>query len=505
MTRLRGILLLLGALTLVAPLAAACDDDQDKVVNERFTTFLADWRKADFSGFPDLLTPQGRTLDAAAAKELLAGTEGDLSARRPDLTPHGKAQRQASDATLGVAVAWTLPDGRKWAYDTAVHARLLGKRWQVYFGPSTVHPKLEDGQHLSLRATPAGRGKIAAADGTPIAAETPVVYVGVEPRAVPDVPGLVAHLGDVFRSVQADVDVQGLPAKLQAAKPDAFVDVVTLRRSDFDEIATDLNKTPGIRVRAGTLSLPMTRTFARALLGTSGPATKEIIDASNGALKAGDVSGLTGMQRRYDTQLRGLPGVSIAPLDAKPGATPGEPLFTLPAQDGAVIATTIDVKVQQAADAALAGSGKPSALVAVKVSDGTVLAVANGPGPAGYNLAFLGEIPGPAWPADPASLGVGGKWSLGADVFTGRADATGVTAAPIGYAAAAAALSRGAWQEPVLIKDTKAQPGAKVQGTLDAPNLAVGVRDGIAYCAYVTDGTSQTAGAIADAFLAAVK
>nr|BFE57217.1 hypothetical protein GCM10020063_017430 [Dactylosporangium thailandense] len=501
MRRLRGILLLLGALSLVAPLAAACDDDRDKAVNDRFTAFLAGWRKADFTGFPDLLTPQGRTLDAAAAKELLAGTEGDLSARRPELTPHGKAELQASDATLSVAVAWTLPDGRKWAYDTTVHARLLGKRWQVYFGPGTVHPQLEDGQHLSLRATPARRGKIAAADGTPIVAETPVVYVGVEPRAVPNVPDLVTHLGDVFRSVQADVDVQGLPAKLQAAKPDAFVDVVTLRKTDFDEIATDLNKTPGIRVRAGTLSLPMTRTFARALLGTSGPATKEIIDASNGALKAGDVSGLTGMQRRYDTQLRGLPGVSIAPFEKDAG----EPLFTLPAQDGAVIATTIDVKVQQAADAALAGSGKPSALVAVKVSDGTVLAVANGPGPAGYNLAFLGEIPGPAWPADPASLGVGGKWNLGADVFTGRADANGVTAAPIGYAAAAAALDRGAWQEPVLIKDTKAQAGAKVTGTLSVPGLSVGVRDGIAYCVYVTDGTSQATGAIADAFLAAIK
>ncbi|WP_426503675.1 NTF2-like N-terminal transpeptidase domain-containing protein [Dactylosporangium sp. McL0621] len=501
MTRLRGILLLLGALTLVAPLAAGCDDDADKAVNDRFTAFLAGWRKADFTGFPDLLTPQGRALDAAAAKELLAGTEGDLSARRPALTPHGKAKIQAADATQSVGVAWTLPDGRTWTYDTAVHARMLGKRWQVYFGPGTVHPGLEDGQHLALRSTPAKRGKIAAADGTPIVAETPVVYVGVEPRAVPNVPDLVQHLDSVFRSVQADVDVQGLPAKLQAAKPDAFVDLVTLRKTDFDEIAVDLNATPGVRVRAGTLSLPMTRTFARALLGTSGPATKEIIDASNGALKAGDVSGLTGLQRRYDTQLRGLPGVSVVPIDKEAGPA----LFTLPAQDGAVIATTIDVKVQQAADAALAGTAKPSALVAIRVSDGTVLAAANGPGPQGYNLAFLGEVHGPAWPGDAAALGVGGKWNPGADAFTGRTEANGVAASPLGWAAAAAALSRGTWQEPVLIKDEKGRPGAKVTGTLAAPNLGLGVRDGVAYCVYVTDGTGADAAPIADAFLAAIK
>ncbi|WP_433043902.1 NTF2-like N-terminal transpeptidase domain-containing protein [Dactylosporangium sp. CS-033363] len=500
MRGLRGILLVLGALTLVAPLAG-CEDDADKAVNERFTAFLDGWRKADFAGVGTLLTPQGRTLDPAAAKELLAGTEGDLSARRPTLTPHGKPKVEAADATLPVGVAWTLPDGRSWTYDTAVHARMLGKRWQVYFGPETVHPKLEDGQHLAIRSTAAKRGRIVAADDSPIAAETPVVYVGVEPQRVPDVNALVQHLDAVFRSVKVDVDVQALPAKLQAAKPDAFVDLVTLRRTDFDQIATDLDGAAGVRTRTGTLMLPMTRTFARALLGTSGPATKELIDASHGALKAGDVAGLTGLLRRYDQQLRGLPGLSIVPM----GDEPGDALFTLPAQDGAAIATTIDVKTQQAADAAVAATARPSALVAVRVSDGAVLAVANGPSATGYNLAFLGEIPGPAWPVDPARLGAGADWKLGADAFTGRAAPNGVVASPLGYAAAAAALARGTWQPPVLIRGTKAEPGAAVSGTLSAPNLSVGVRNGIAYCAYVTDAGSEAAGPISDAFLAAIQ
>ncbi|GAA3453163.1 NTF2-like N-terminal transpeptidase domain-containing protein [Dactylosporangium matsuzakiense] len=501
MTRLRGILLLLGALTLVAPLTAGCDGDDRPSADDRFTAFLADWRKGDFAGFGTLLTPQGRTLDAAAAKELLAGTEGDLSARRPALTPHGKAKIQAADATLAVGVEWTLPDGRKWAYDTTLNARLLGQQWQVYFGPSTVHPKLEDGRHLALRATPAKRGTVTAADGTPIVSDTPVVYVGVEPQRVPDVAALVQRLGLVFKSVQVEVGLQDLPAKLQAAKPDAFVDVVTLRRTDFDEIAKDLDGTPGVRTRTGTLSLPPTRTFARALLGTSGEATKEIIDASQGALKVGDVAGLTGLQRRYDTQLRGKPGVTIVPM----GDDAGPALLTLPAEDGATIATTIDVKIQQAADAAVAATAKPSALVAVRVSDGAVLAAANGPGPAGYNLAFLGEVPGPALPVDPAKVGVGGTWSLGAEAFTGRAGQPGVTAAPLGYAAVAAALARGKWQEPVLIRGAKPAPGAAVSGTFTPPNFTVGVQGDIAYCVYVTDAGRDVTDPLAGAFLNGVR
>ena len=46
---------------------------------------------------------------------------------------------------------------------------------------------------------------------------------------------------------------------------------------------------------------------------------------------------------------------------------------------GATLKTTLDQKVQNAADAALAGTPQRSALVAIRVSDGAILAAANGP------------------------------------------------------------------------------------------------------------------------------
>ncbi|HTJ36697.1 MAG TPA: NTF2-like N-terminal transpeptidase domain-containing protein [Dactylosporangium sp.] len=530
MRKLRGTLLLLAALVLAVPALAACDDDGPPTVDERFAAFLAAWRKADFAGVPDLLSPQGRALDAAGAGAALASAEGELAVNRPTLTPHGKAAVDHADATLSVGVSWTLPGGRTWAYDTTLRARLLSQRWHVYLGPETVHPGLQTGQRMTLRTTPAKRGVVAAGDGTPIVTDTPVVYVGVEPQRVPDVDALVQRLGIVFKSVRVEVDVQGLPARIKAAKPDAFVDVVTLRRSDFDEISADLDATAGVRTRTGTLSLAMTRSFARGLLGTSGPATKELIDASKGALRAGDVAGLTGLQRTYDAQLRGVPGLSVVPVEAPPAASPGpsaspsapvpvpvpaaagkagDPLFTAPPQDGATIATTLDVRVQQAADAAVAKTAKQSALVAVRISDGAVLAVANGPDAAGYDLALLGEVAGPAWPGDPAALGVGAPWRLGAEVFAGRTGPGGVVAAPIGYAAAAAALARGKWQQPVLVKNPSpgdpAPAGPAVSGALNVPGLSVGVRGDIAYCVYVTDAGADVTGPIAETFLNAVK
>ena len=57
--------------------------------------------------------------------------------------------------------------------------------------------------------------------------------------------------------------------------------------------------------------LAPTRDFARPILGIVGQATKEIVDDSDGAVVAGDEVGLSGLQKRYDSTLRGTPGVQV--------------------------------------------------------------------------------------------------------------------------------------------------------------------------------------------------
>ena len=177
----------------------------------------------------------------------------------------------------------------------------------MYLGPAIVHPDLPDGKRMALRSAASPRGVVLAADGTPIVSDVPVVYVGVEPRLVRDVDALVQRLDLVFRSVRVSVDVSALPGRIKAAKPDAFVELVTLRQDGLRGDQAGPRRHGRGQHEDGELSLPLTRTFGRALLGTSGPATKELIDGSGGALKAGDITGLTGLQRRYDTALRGTP------------------------------------------------------------------------------------------------------------------------------------------------------------------------------------------------------
>jgi cell division protein FtsI/penicillin-binding protein 2 len=60
---------------------------------------------------------------------------------------------------------------------------------------------------------------------------------------------------------------------------------------------------------------------------------------------------------------------------------------------GQPVVTTLDYRIQQAAEKALAGQTKTTALVAVQANTGKVLAVANGPEITADNLAFTGELP----------------------------------------------------------------------------------------------------------------
>ena len=53
------------------------------------------------------------------------------------------------------------------------------------------------------------------------------------------------------------------------------------------------------------------RDFARPVIGVVGDATEEIVDASGGTVVGGDQVGLSGLQKRYDAQLRGTPGVRV--------------------------------------------------------------------------------------------------------------------------------------------------------------------------------------------------
>lgn len=363
-------LLVLAALT-------SCGSEQD-AATKTLRTFLSDWH----SGHLEDTSYAGATGQSVA--KAYQSVAGDLAARHPTLTA-GDVTVKGSTATASVTVAW--PVGTTtWRYRTTVRETKSSGGWQVAWTAQTVQPRLAASTRLTVTDQQADRASIVDGSGQPLVSEQPVVYVGVEPDHVKDAAALAKQLG-----AAVGTDLSGLPAQLKSAQPDSFVPVITLRQAQYEKIKPQIYNLPGTVFQTGSLPLAPTRTFARALLGSVGPVTKDVIDASKGKYQIGDTAGLSGLQSQYDSRLSGTIGAKVqvtgggvdpvTVYDAKP--TAGQP-----------VRLTLDRKVQNAADAALATQTKlTTALVAMRVSDGSVLAVSNGPDGGADDLALTASVP----------------------------------------------------------------------------------------------------------------
>ncbi len=362
--------------------------------------FLEGWRSGNLQavGFVD---PTGAKIAADAVAQEIKELSGELAGTPPALSLRGDPEVVHNAATATIRVEWALPGETNWTYDRQV--RLTQGRddaWQVIWEPQVVHEQLTRGDRLGLRRNTAQRAGVLDGAGKPLITPRPVVRVGLQPSEVTDVQAMIRELDAAFRAIRPaitpPVDLSDLPKRLEEAKPDAFVEVVTLRDEAYRQIKSRIYDLPGTKFPTDKLQLAPTREFARAVLGTVDPAQADDLEKFPDRYFPGDMVGHGGLQGRWDERLGGVPGLSVIIKRPGPDGTL-EPtdtvLFRREPQPGEPVKTTLDVATQNAADQALRGERRRSALVAVRISDGAVLAAANGPGAAGENLAFTAQVP----------------------------------------------------------------------------------------------------------------
>jgi cell division protein FtsI/penicillin-binding protein 2 len=328
----------------------------------------------------------------------------------------GEPQVDDERATSKINLSWRLPGvAEPWTYPVAAEFRQVenadgAKTWQPVWRSSLVHPDLVVGSTLNYSREQPDRGKIIGADDQELVTGRPVVRLGIDKTRVSGEAALssAADLADLV-----DIDAKSYVASVKAAGKQAFVEAIVYRQDDPElpdaELIRDIGGAVALEDEA---MLAPSRTFAAPILGVVGEATKEVIDKSEGKITIGDQVGLTGLQARYDDQLRGTPEVSITvvpPADASPSPTPsddpsasGSPsasgpepkqVFHQPAKPGKDLTITLDRDLQEAAEQVLADVDPASALVAIRPSTGEVVAAANGPGADGTNIATFGQYP----------------------------------------------------------------------------------------------------------------
>ncbi|MGA9747823.1 MAG: penicillin-binding protein, partial [Nocardioides sp.] len=331
--RRQGSVLLSGAVVLAGSLSACTSDDGEppSVVADALVSGL-NKGKLDTALFDG---ESGRAPQRAWREALggLGDARAEVSAGEIAEGPEGET------ATVPLTYTWDLPQTDE-PWTARARARLV--RIEPEEGEPTWKVRLEPGlfglearEQLVLRTTLPDRAPILGADGAEIVTDRPVVRFGVDKTRAAE--GDQEELARTLAQV-VDVDADALVERVEEAGEKAFVEAIVLRADESQGPLRAIGGIEGLSSIADTLPLAPTREFARPLLGTVGAVTLEIVEESEGVYAPGDEAGLSGLQARYDEQLRGTPGVRVVAVKGDDERT----MFRSEAAPGTPLVTTLD-------------------------------------------------------------------------------------------------------------------------------------------------------------------
>ncbi|MCG7284589.1 penicillin-binding protein [Cellulomonas sp. ACRRI] len=366
-------------LALVAVLGACSGGTDDR---QRAADALAEAiASGDFADVP----LDGAT--AAEAGEARTAAYAGLDPWQPEVVAGDVVAATDDDAAASVELTFTWDvggGGTAWTYATHANLAKVDDQWRARWSPMLLAPDLAAGETLQVHRVQAERADVLGAGDAVLVESRPVFRIGIDKTRVPaaDADAAARQLATML-----GLDPEAYAAQVAAAGEKAFVEAIVVRADDPAYDRGALSVVPGVNMLETALPLAPTRAFARPVLGTVGQATAEIVEESGGAVVAGDLAGLSGLQAQFDEQLRGEPGLTVV---ASAGAQERELFHTEPVV-GEPLRTTLDPRVQQAAEDLVATvAGSASAIVAIRPSTGDVLAAASGPGGGGMSTATLG-------------------------------------------------------------------------------------------------------------------
>ncbi|WP_050668212.1 penicillin-binding transpeptidase domain-containing protein [Luteipulveratus halotolerans] len=351
--------------------------EKDDAARAAATSFATAWQQRSL----DQASYVG-TSPSSAAQDFKTATSA--LGKGPIKVTVGEVERDGSQARADLSVSWTLADGKQFSWTDPVQLATSGDRWGVKVGDRSLwHPKLGANDAFAVNeSSSATRGEILGRGGAKIMANQTVYDIRIDP---------VKATSDSVQQLERTVgsDPGSLTRKLDQAKSSGSqttIAVITYREADYASRRGTLEGLTGVLVHERQQPLAQTRTFGQPLLGSVGPVTAEMVKQDPQRYRAGSYAGVSGLQAAYDKTLAPTGGLSVS-IKGRPTTI----LFGQQPKNGQSLQTTLDPKVQSAAEAALAKTGTtPSALVAIDVKTGDVLAVANSPAN-GINRALTGR------------------------------------------------------------------------------------------------------------------
>lgn len=309
-------------------------------------------RFADALASGDVRAAADLTTDPAAASAAIGALFDGLDAQGRSFTVTQNGDSFTLDAD------WDFGDGKEWRYSTEGRTANVSGEQRVSWDPGLLAPGLRSDSTVRYTPTTGRPPQVRASDGQPIMTQQVVTLVNLQPTADPA--AVAPLLTPIVPTITAD-SLRGDLAKAQGQP----VTAITLRESDIAPIRSTLASLPGVELVDQAKLLTVDKALSSPVFGDLANLWQQGQDSSAGwAVQLVDPDGST-------QRLAGQDGTPAPNID-----------------------TTLDLRLQTAAEKALASIPQPAAIVALRPSTGAVLAVAqNAPADAQGAIALTGLYP----------------------------------------------------------------------------------------------------------------
>lgn len=253
-----------------------------------------------------------------------------------------------------------------------VFALIEGRLWSLQAIDGGRYLEMSEQNRLRDYKVSAPRGVIYDRGGHPLVTNRPAFTVSVLPMEVSDPQQLASHLAPIL-----GIERDELTARLEAGRARPF-EPVALRRDAPKSVVMTVEERrldlPGVIVQAEPVREYLFGSLGTHAIGHLGEITEEELRAKP-LYRAGDLIGKSGVERTYDTHLRGENGRLRVEVDA--AGRPVRVLSRKPSRPGHSLVLTLDATLQEVAEKGL--RGRAGAAVVMDPRSGEVLALASAP------------------------------------------------------------------------------------------------------------------------------
>lgn len=254
----------------------------------------------------------------------------------------------------------------------ALFTVIAGRLQYLQVARSEEYETLAEANRVNITQISAQRGRILDRNGMQLAGNDRNLQVQMIPEQVEDMEQTIASLADIIGMSKAETREMRRKIK-RGPRFKPVIIAEDLSWEAFSEININLPYFSGIEPLVGQKRVYSNAEAASHLIGFVGDKTRE--DLQRVGEIVGDKVGRSGVERDFETDLRGLPGIRHVEVNAY-GRTVRE-LRSKPGETGKDIELSIDLELQDFASKRLAGHSG-SALV-MDIETGELLAMTSTP------------------------------------------------------------------------------------------------------------------------------